>query len=184
MYKADPEAIKIAEKSFNSNGYKHVKLMAFDAAMNETSKLQVGTVIGLVNPKPMKATVEYGFSFLLDAAASMFRIGFSEDIAFCKGQGNMTSSGFSAITPLSSCKQYLNKSIETLCDSHKLLQQTSALNKIRSGRNQFHSDTIDLNLVRKQQMIEDQEKRIGAFAGGRRTFANNNRGGPKTVIDP
>ena len=33
MYKADPEAIKIAEKSFNSNGYKHVKLMAFDAAM-------------------------------------------------------------------------------------------------------------------------------------------------------
>lgn len=56
---------------------------------------------------------------------------------------------------MSGCKQFLNKSIEGLCDQHKLLQQTSAMNKIRSGRNQFHSDTIDLNLVSKQIMIED-----------------------------
>lgn len=85
LYKADPEAIKIAEKSFNSNGYKSVKLMAFDAAMTETNKMQVGTVVGVVNPKPMKATLEYGFSFLLDAAASLFRIGYSEELVFCKG---------------------------------------------------------------------------------------------------
>ena len=58
--------------------------MAFDQAMNESLKLQTGTVVGIINPKPMKATPEYGFSFLMDAAASIFRIGYSEDIAFCK----------------------------------------------------------------------------------------------------
>jgi len=39
MYKGDPEAIKIAEKSFNSNGYKNVKLIAFEAAITWSSKL-------------------------------------------------------------------------------------------------------------------------------------------------
>jgi len=32
MYQGDPEAIKTAEKSFNSNGYKLLKLLAFDEA--------------------------------------------------------------------------------------------------------------------------------------------------------
>jgi len=51
----------------------------------------------------MKVTVDYGFSFLMDGG-NVFRIGFSEDIAFCKGHGSSTSSGFSAITHLSKCK--------------------------------------------------------------------------------
>jgi hypothetical protein len=41
--------------------------MAFDDAMTETLKLQAGTIVGIINPKPLKATAEYGFSFCLDA---------------------------------------------------------------------------------------------------------------------
>jgi len=37
----------------------------------------------------------------------------------------------------------------------------------------MHSDFIDLNLVKKQQRIEDQERRVGAFNNnGIRTFKN------------
>ena len=35
----DPAMVKTAEKSFNSNGYKMLKLMAFEEALTETTKL-------------------------------------------------------------------------------------------------------------------------------------------------
>lgn len=46
----------------------------------------------------MKASSEYGFSYCMDAAASLFRIGYSEDLAFCNGQGRMTTSGIQSMT--------------------------------------------------------------------------------------
>jgi hypothetical protein len=48
------ESVKLGEKNFNSNGYKTLKVMAFQEAATPTSKLTVGTVVGLLNPKPMK----------------------------------------------------------------------------------------------------------------------------------
>lgn len=56
LYQGDPEAIKTAEKSFNSNGYKSLKLLAFEEAQPVASRCKVGTVVGVINPKPMKAT--------------------------------------------------------------------------------------------------------------------------------
>lgn len=67
IYQNDAEGMKIAEKSYNTNGYKTIKLMAFDDAIAECNKIQQGTIIGIVNPKPMKANVEYGYSFCIDA---------------------------------------------------------------------------------------------------------------------
>lgn len=51
------ESVKLGEKNFNSNGYKTLKIMAFQEAATPTSKLTVGTVVGLLNPKPMKQQV-------------------------------------------------------------------------------------------------------------------------------
>jgi hypothetical protein len=48
------EQVKHSEKSFNSNGYKTLKIMAFQDAAVPTSKLSIGTVIGILNPKLMK----------------------------------------------------------------------------------------------------------------------------------
>lgn len=48
------EHIKLSERSFNSNGYKTLKIMAFQDAAVPTSKLSIGTVIGILNPKLMK----------------------------------------------------------------------------------------------------------------------------------
>lgn len=80
----NPSLAKIGEKSYNNNGYKLVKLMAFEEAMCELTRYHVGNIVGLVNPKPMKGSTEHGFTFLMDAAASIFKIGHSEELAFCK----------------------------------------------------------------------------------------------------
>jgi len=45
------------------------------------------------------------------------------------------------------------------------------MNRVISARNALHSDYIDVNLLRKQHMLEEQERRMGAFnMGGKRAF--------------
>lgn len=75
----------MAEKSFNSNGYRCLKIMIFGDLVPKLCKLQVGTVIGLLNPKCMKPTVENGYAFTIDLEAQLFKIGFAEDFVMCKG---------------------------------------------------------------------------------------------------
>ncbi len=48
------EFVKLSEKSFNSNGYKTLKIMAFQEAATPIAKLNVGTIVGLLNPKVMR----------------------------------------------------------------------------------------------------------------------------------
>ena len=57
----------------------------------------------------------------------------------------------------------MNKSIESVCDTHKFIMQEKRLQEIRSRRVGLHTDFIDLNMVRKQQALEEVEKNIGAF---------------------
>lgn len=54
MSDAQVEWVRLSEKSFNSNGYKTLKVMAFQDAAVSISKLNIGTVVGLLNPKVMR----------------------------------------------------------------------------------------------------------------------------------
>jgi hypothetical protein len=45
--------------------------------------MALGTIVSLANPKPMKASVEYGFTFLIDASAAILKVGTSEDFSYC-----------------------------------------------------------------------------------------------------
>ena len=106
--------MKLLEKSFNSNGYKTLKLMAFGEPATFVAKLSIGTVIGLLNPKPMKSTPEQGITFCIDLEAQVFKIGFSEELTFCKGIPKVLSNTnpFSMASVQVSCKNFINKSIE------------------------------------------------------------------------
>lgn len=54
-YAKDPEALKLALMSFNKSGYKEMKFMLFgDAAKDIHSKVKVGSIVCLVNPKSLK----------------------------------------------------------------------------------------------------------------------------------
>ena len=50
------EMIKQSEKCYGTNGYKTLKLMCFGDAAIWSNKLNTGSVIGLLNPKPMKSS--------------------------------------------------------------------------------------------------------------------------------
>lgn len=62
----------------------------------------------------------------------------------------MTTSGIPVMGAVTACKHYLNKSVESMCDTHKTINSQMSMNRIRSTRNMMHSDFIDLNCVRKQ----------------------------------
>lgn len=84
------EWVRLSEKSFNSNGYKTLKVMAFQEVALPISKLTVGTVVGLLNPRLMRSLPgsdhqNQGITFSVDVEAQVFRIGFSEELTFCKG---------------------------------------------------------------------------------------------------
>ncbi len=108
----------------------------------------------------------------------MFKIGFSEELTFCKGvpQSGSLNLGLPVLTSSLStqCRNFMNKSIESVCDTHKFIMQEKRLHEIRSRRVGLHSDFIDLNMVRKQQALEEVEKNIGAF--GRKGFKSNGAG--------
>ena len=75
----------MAERSFNGNGYKTMKVLVFGDLADKVYKLTIGTVIGLINPKPLKRDPKHGFSFAIDFEAQMMKIGYSEEITTCKG---------------------------------------------------------------------------------------------------
>ncbi len=149
----------MSEKQFNSNGYKTLKIMAFQEAATPISKITVGTVVGILNPKIMKfqsgvENKDNAITFSIDLELQVFKIGFSEELTFCKGVPNAGSSSLGLpvfTTSLSAqCRNFINKSIESVCDMHKFILQERKLEEIRSRRIGLHSDFIDLNKVRKQ----------------------------------
>ena len=48
------EWCRMSERQFNSNGYKTLKIMAFQEAATPISKLSIGTVVGVLNPRIMR----------------------------------------------------------------------------------------------------------------------------------
>ena len=48
------DSVRQCMQSFNSNGYKSIKVLCFGEATLPISKLGIGTVIGLLNPRVMK----------------------------------------------------------------------------------------------------------------------------------
>lgn len=100
----------------------------------------------------------------------MFRIGQSEELSYCKGVPLPTQVSASGLPVMGStlspqCRNFLNKSIESICDRHRSLLQERQMERIISSRIGLHTDFIDLNKLRKQQELEDIENRIGAFGG-------------------
>ena len=84
-FKDDKDGLKMAEKSYNSNGYKTFKLMVFNELAHKMSNYQIGTIMGIMSYKSMPPTTEYGYTFCIDTNSQLFKIGFSEEYAMCKG---------------------------------------------------------------------------------------------------
>ena len=83
--------------------------MAFAESALKMQKISPGTVVALLNPKQMPAHDKGATSYCIESPEAVLAIGSSEDYDVCR-----------AINTATPCYQFLNKSIEKICDNHKL----------------------------------------------------------------
>ena len=113
LVKYDMSKIEKGDKTFNTNGYKALRIMAFGEVASFVSKQTIGTVIGLLNPKPLKSAADNVPSLCIDLEQQVFKIGYSEDLSFCKGiHKQVNSGGMQHFTVQVGCKNFVNKAVE------------------------------------------------------------------------
>lgn len=90
-----------------------MKMMLFDEVTQAIQKYQIGSIVGVINPKPLKPSHEYGYSYCVDLEPQIFFIGFSEEFTRCRQVGK----------EMKQCTTFLNKSVETICETHRYINQ-------------------------------------------------------------
>ena len=90
----------------------------------------------------MKPKDSNGYQFSLDSPAQFEIIGYSQDYDICKGRNAQAT--FMNQTSLA-CKEFLNKSVENICDRHKMERKLMQLDKFKQGRQNCQGDRVDIN---------------------------------------
>ena len=147
--------------------------MSFGDAAPKVMNIRPGTVILVVNPKmmPKKENNEHGHSFCIDGEAQVMLIGYSEDYDVCKGTTRSVNRPGSMET--FQCRTFLNKSVENICDKHKMERKLMQLDRARGQRLNIVGDRVDCNMLKRQEAA--RQKELGAFGGGKQVFARDNR---------
>jgi len=110
---------------YNVDGYKTCKFLAFGDTSLPASKINAGTVLGLLNPRLMEARTgpmqsesarnqNQETSFSIESEDAMIKIGFSQDFNICPA----TSPHANTQQPIA-CVRFINTSVEKICDKHK-----------------------------------------------------------------
>lgn len=146
--------VNAALKSWNTDGYKAIRVLAFGDELTKQLHKKIGVVgmvIALVDLKPLDFSNNSGQSFRIHEETQTFCLGKSEELIFCSGVKTKTSTPLPLIglNQNQTCERFLNKSFDKACEKHKLVQAESKLTQIRSGRQSLHSDFIDLNMTAK-----------------------------------
>ena len=97
--------------------------MSFGESASVVTKIRPGTIIAVINPrmmprKPNQPADQNDHTFCIDSEAQLMMIGYSEEYDICKGRTQNTYRPGSMET--FQCKTFLNKSVENICDRHKM----------------------------------------------------------------
>jgi hypothetical protein len=79
------------------------------------------------------------------------------------------------------CHNFINKSLEKLCDRHKDEQKTRLINKFKAARVGLPAERVDLNVIKRKNQQAIEEK-LGAF-GGANSLRRDNRPKPQKSVD-
>jgi hypothetical protein len=84
-------------------------------------------------------------TFCIESEASVLKIGFSNDFDICGGQNvdRQTSAK-------ETCHNFVNKSVEKLCERHRFAAQTRKLDRFKANRIGLPAERVDLNVIRRQ----------------------------------
>ena len=63
------------------------------------------------------------------------------------------------------CKEFLNKSVENICDRHKMERKLMRLDKFKQKRQNCQGDRVDINELKRMQKLDDRQ--LGAFGGNK-----------------
>lgn len=115
---------------YNADGYKTINFLAFGDTSLPASKINAGTVLGVLNPRLMQArqgndssgpmqsesarNQNQETSFSIESEDAMIKIGFSQDFNICPA----TSPHANTQQPIA-CIRFINTSVEKICDKHK-----------------------------------------------------------------
>ena len=159
----DEIKVKQAERTFNSDGYKSVRVLAFrdETVTNLMHKMgTVGLVVSLAGLMRLDYSSNNGHSFKIECADQAFVLGHSEELSFCKGAPKCNQVNNLPVLSLGNhlqCNRFINKNVDKACSTHQFMLAEHQMTQIRSSRASLHSDFIDLNKARKQVLLEQQE---------------------------
>ena len=91
-------------------------------------------------------------------------IGYSEDYKICIGKNTVNASNLNGegISQKIHCKQFLNKSVETLCHQHAYAKKLENMDRLKAGRLNIMGDRVDCNAIKRMDKMLKQEN-VGAF---------------------
>ena len=107
-------------KLYNKNMYRVINVMCFGDHAGKVHKVcQPGSIIAVLNPKFMVAKTgneESLNTYTIESDSHLVLIGYSFDYDVCRGEDSNPR------TPSvkTGCINFVNKSVEPLCDRHKL----------------------------------------------------------------
>lgn len=114
-----PTQAKQVERSFNRDGYKTLRVLAFGEDLCKTLKKRVGypgMVICLSNLKRLDYSEQSGYSFRIEKDDHVLSLGKSEEYYVCKGAEKKATPGMvPAMFGMNKqqCDRFLNKNFET-----------------------------------------------------------------------
>lgn len=166
--KCDKNEVNTLMKSYTRNGYKIATFICFGEAAKFISEYRSGTIWAIINPRvlpPKSSDQNYGYTFSIDNEQQLMMIGYSEEYGICAGNSNTNTvtqhNTFDA--KKTQCRLFLNKSVETLCDQHKIERKIAQFSRFRAGRLNTMGEGVDIHHIKKMQKMEEENKHQLAF---------------------
>ena len=80
------------------------------------------------------------------------------------------------------CREFVNKSVETLCDQHKIEKKIANFEKFRAGRMNTMGERVDINYINRMRKLEDKEKKMMQFVQTDKSVLNRQSNKPMPII--
>jgi len=174
----DKDELAQSLKAYTPNGYKNLSFMSFGDASAKMHLIRPGTVVAVINPRLMpKRGDEHANSFCIESEAQVMIIGYSEDYDVCKSRTRNTNRPGSLET--FQCRTFLNKSVEDICDKHKMERKLMHMERQKGQRLNLAGDRVDCNQIKR--MEARNKKEFGAF-GGKQVFTRDIK--PARLLSP
>jgi len=80
------------------------------------------------------------------------------------------------------CREFLNKSVETYCDTHKLEKKLANFDRFKAGRMNARGERVDIHMINRMKSLEEKEKKMMGFCQTDKSVLNRQQNKPMPNI--